>query len=390
MVKDVHMAFSINHLTPVIFGNNVSSETGTRLKASGCTNVLCIYDRGVKDAGITDDIVESITALGIKSVLYDGVKADPPEYTIEEAAEIGRSERVDGVVAIGGGSSMDTAKAVNILLGNPSPISQYMVMGARTEPGKLLFLLPTTSGTGSEVTPIAVITDSRENRKGGIMGPACRATMAIVDPVLTTGMPPSITADTGMDAFSHAAEAITSSMANPMSDILAEKAINLICSYLPRAVKNGNDMEAREKMSFAAMIAGYAFADSIPHLGHAIGHTLGSMFHVPHGNGCGVALPEVMEYISDKIPAAVTRVGNAMGLDISDNLSPGEIGEKVADAIKDLNKQTGLKTLKEHKIDESALQGIAEAAMSDLSIRFSPKETNSGDILKMLQSAYSR
>ncbi len=383
------MAFSINHLSPVLFGENISSETGTKLKELGCTNVLCVYDKGVKGAGITDKIIENIQAQGIKSVVYDGVLADPPDYTIEEAAEIGRKEQVDGIVAIGGGSSMDTAKAVNILLGNPSPISQYMAGDAQPKPGKVLVLLPTTSGTGSEVTPVAVITDTKKNRKGGIMGQICRATLAIVDPVLTTGMPASITADTGMDAFSHASEAMTSSMANPMSDILAEKAVALVCTYLPRAVNNGSDMEARTNMSFAAMIAGYAFADAIPHYGHAIGHTLGAMFHIPHGNACGIALPEVMEFIVDEVPDRVRRVGVAMGLDLGESLSPGEIGTKVADAIRDLNKKIGLKTLKAHKIDESALPDVATMALSDDTAGFGPKKANSEDILKMLQGAYS-
>ncbi len=384
------MSFGINHLAPVIFGEGSSLETGKKLKELGCTNVLCIYDRGVKAAGLPDKILESIKAEGIKVAVYEGVLADPPDYTIEEAGEIGRKKRVDGVVAIGGGSSMDTAKAVNILLNNPSPITDYMAAGGGKEvkAGKVIILLPTTSGTGSEVTPVAVITNTTSKRKGGILGPACRATLAIVDPVLTAGMPASITADTGMDAFSHAAEAMTSGLANQMSDILGENAVSLICKYLPRAVKNGADMEARSNLSFAAMIAGYAFADALPHYGHAIGHTLGSMYHIPHGNACGIALPEVMEYIADAVPDRVRRVGTAMGLDLAASLSPGETGKKVADAIRGLNKKIGLKTLKEHKIKESALPDVAGMALSDDTAGFGPKKASKEDILKMLQNAY--
>jgi len=382
------MAFSINHLSPVVFGEDVSSETGARLKELGCTKILCVYDKGIKEAGITDKVIDNIQAQGIKSVTYDRVLADAPDYTIEEAAEIGRKEQVDGIVAIGGGSSMDTAKAVNVLLGNPSPINQYMARGAQPKPGKVLFLLPTTSGTGSEVTPVAVVTDTKKNRKGGVLGPVCRATLAIVDPGLTSGMPAYITADTGMDAFSHAAEAITSGMANPMSDILAEKAVALVCGYLPRAVKDGSDTEARTNMSFAAMIAGYAFADALPHYGHAIGHTLGSMFHTPHGNACGIVLPEVMEFIVDEVPDKVKRVGIAMGLALSGDLSSGDIGKKVADAIRELNREIGLKTLKAHKIEESALPDVARMALTDDTAGFGPKKANYEDILKMLKRTY--
>jgi alcohol dehydrogenase len=383
------MAFGINHLTPVIFGEGISSETGERLNGLGCKKVLCVYDRGIKESGIIDKILNNIQAQGIKPVTYDGVLADPPDYTIEEAAEIGRQQQVDGVVGIGGGSSMDTAKAVNILLGNPSPINQYMTHGAQPKPGKVLILLPTTSGTGSEVTSVSVVTDTKKKRKGGIMAPACRATLAIVDPVLTSGMPASITADTGMDAFAHAAEAMTSTMANPMSDILAEKAIALVCEYLPRAVKDGSDMEARTSMSFAATIAGYSFGDAIPHYGHAIGHTLGSMFRVPHGNGCGIALPEVMEFIVDAVPDKVKRVGIAMGLEISSDLSSRETGKKVAHAIRELNREIGLKTLKAHKIKESALPDAARMVLTDDIAGFSPKKATNEDILNMLKRACS-
>ena len=160
------MAFGINHLTPVIFGEGISSETGVRLNGLGCKKVLCVYDRGIKEAGITDKILNNMLAQGIKSVIYDGVLADPPDYTIEEAAEIGRQEQVDGIVGIGGGSSMDTAKAVNILLGNPSPINQYMTHGAQPKPGKVLILLPTTSGTAAKSHLCLLLPIPKRREKG--------------------------------------------------------------------------------------------------------------------------------------------------------------------------------------------------------------------------------
>ena len=145
---------------------------------------------------------------------------------------------------------MDTAKAVNILMGNPSPIHKYMgMMRGQMKPGVTLILIHTTSGTGSEVTTMAVLTDTTDNnKKKGPAGPTVRATLAIVDPVLTMGMPPSVTAETGMDAFAHAAEAITSGQANPMSDVVGERAIYNVCKYLPRAVKDGSDLEARTQV----------------------------------------------------------------------------------------------------------------------------------------------
>ncbi len=217
----------------------------------------------------------------------------------------------------------------------------------------------------------------------------CRATLAIVDPVLTVGMPPSIIADKGMDAFSHTAEAITSVMANPMLDMLAEKALALVWQYLSRAVKNSSDMEASSNMGFSAMIAGYAFSDAIPHYGHAITHILGAMFYIPHGNAFGTALPEVMEFIAEVVPDEVKRAGMAIGLEIGGCSSPEEIGRMVASAIRELNNKIGLKTLKTYKINESTFPDVAAAALSDDTAGFSPKKAKPEDLPVFSRKAYS-
>ena len=385
------MEFTINFTTPVLFGEDTSLKTGEKLKELGVTKALFVYDQGVEKAGLPDKIIDSVKEAGIGVVIYNGVKADPPLETIEEGAEIGRKVNVDAVVAVGGGSAMDTAKAVNILLTNPSPINQFMGPGGPTmKQGKVLVLVPTTSGTGSEVTSVAVLTNLETNRKGGIGGPFARATLAIVDPLLTVGMPPSITADTGMDALVHAIEACTANRANPMTDIVGERAITLVMEYLPKAVKDGTDVEARTNMSFAAMIAGYAFNDSMTHLGHSVGHTLGSLYHIPHGNACGIILPEMMEFIAESVPEAIRRVGLAMGLKTDESVSPAEAGTMIKNALIEFNNVIGQKSLKQLNIEESALPEIAEVAATDITAIFSPRKVEKEDFLKMLQSAYTR
>ncbi len=385
------MPFNINHLTPVLFGLNMSMRAGMRLKEFGCTRVLFIYDQGIKKAGIPDRVIQNVEALGMKVCVYEGVQADPPDYTIEEGAEIGRKEEVDGIVGIGGGSTMDTAKGVNILMGNPSPIHNYMRMGPPIQPGKKLILIPTTSGTGSEVTTMAVITDTTDsNKKKGPAGNNVRASLAIVDPMLTVGMPLGVTADTGMDAFSHAIEAVTSGQANPMSDILGQKAMSLVCKYLPRAVKDGSDIEARENMSFAATCAGFAFNDAITHLGHTIGHTLGAVHHIPHGNACALAMPEIIEFIAEATPDGIRRTATAMGLEIGDSVSARDAGKIVADAIRALNAEIGLKTLKQHNVDKESLKIVAKRAVTEGPAMFSPRKVNSEDLLDILEKAYAR
>lgn len=391
IIQEGEMTFNINHMTPVLFGEDASLQTGERLKGFGCKKVLAVYDQGVKNAGITDKIIEAIKEQGIEVAVFDGVKADPPDTMIDEGAEIGRKENVDGVVGIGGGSTMDTAKVINLLLNNPGKVKDYMGTGAELKPGRPLILVTTTSGTGSEVTMFAVITDTGdENKKKGMAGPLVRANLAIVDPLLTVGMPPSITADTGMDAFAHSAEAITGQARNPMSDLLGEQAISLVMKYLPKAVKNGKDIEARTQMSYAAMLAGYSFNDSLTHMGHSLGHTLGSIFHIHHGNACGVAMPEIIEYLAEDVPEPIRKIGQAMGLKIEAGASPKEVAKEVADALVAFNKEIGQKTLKELNVKEADLEKVAREAFDQGMWRLSPRETSVEDMLGILKKAYAR
>jgi alcohol dehydrogenase len=385
--------YQIQHMTPVLFGTGTSGQTGNRLKTLGCRKVLCVYDQGIAKAGIAGGVMDSIKAAGIAVVVYEGVQADPPDFTIDEGAAIGRKEQVDGVVGIGGGSSMDTAKAINVMLTNPGSIIDLMQARAggpppTPKPGKTLVLIPTTSGTGSEVTAVAVLTDSKAHTKRGIGGPVTRATLSIIDPVLTVGMPPSVTADTGMDVLAHAIGAITANRANQMSDIMGESAIRILWKYLPIAFKDGKNIEARSQMSFAAMAAGYAFQDSMTQLEHAIGHTLGSLYHIPHGNACGVCLGEMTEYDADVMPDGIRLIAGAMGMKTTG--SPLEIGRQLKIAIRAFSDSIGQNKLSQMNIPEKDLDKIAEISAGPGLANMSPKKVTKEDVLKMLQEAYHR
>jgi alcohol dehydrogenase class IV len=182
---------------PVLFGAGTSRQTGLKLRELGCKKVLVVYDKGIKASGIADRIIANINEAGIETVCFDGVLADPPDWSVEEAGALGVRENVDGVVGIGGGSSMDSAKAAKLLLTNPPPINQYFGReGVVTKPSVPLIVIPTTAGTGSETTPGGVITDTKNNIKSNIAGTGCTVNLGIVDPELTLGLPPSITAST--------------------------------------------------------------------------------------------------------------------------------------------------------------------------------------------------
>jgi alcohol dehydrogenase len=383
------MAATISAKSEIIFGEHSSYQIGARTKRLGCKKVLCIYDKGIKKAGIVDPIINNIENTGQKVVHYDGVQEDPPDNTINECGELANKEKVDAIVGIGGGSPMDTAKAVNILLGNPGPIQRYFARGAKSGPGKPLILIPTTAGTGSEITHMCVITNTAAKTKVGASGPATIAKLAIVDPSLTLGLPPHITAATGMDTFAHALEAYTSTGENIMSDMLAEKAIELVYNYLPKAVKNGSDIVVRTKMSFASLIAGASFNDAIPHFGHAFGHTLGAFHHVPHGTGCAIALPGVVEIAADVMPNKVRRVGELMGMKLAENLTPAALGKKVAKRIITFNKKIGIQTLKELKVKESDLPKLAKGTMADGCFYLLPKRLGFQDVMDIINQAYA-
>ena len=338
------------------------------LHHSAFTN-LFIYDQGVKSAGIVDKVIGKVKEKNIIVVEFDGVEPDPPVESVDEAGELARKENVDAVVGIGGGSSMDTAKAVNVLLGNPGSIKEYLDSETPQKPGKIVLAIPTTAGTGSEVTNIAVVSNKEAGLKQGLLGPNTTAKLAIVDPELTFDLPPGLTAAGGMDAFSHAAEAYTGFLNNPMTDLLS--------------------IEAHSKLSFAATIAGMSFNVAMVHLGHAIAHSMGSVHHIPHGLGCGLALPMALEYLSDSIPDKLRNIGNAMELELKDDLTNEELGKAVAGAIRNMNKEIGLPGLNTLGFGEDDLPNIIHEATRDICWSLLPKKIDETEALELLKKEYS-
>jgi alcohol dehydrogenase len=383
------MSFRISPKSEVLFGAGETGQTGKRIMGFGCSKVLCVYDKGVKDAGIIDPIVKNMEKVGLKVVHYGTVIPDPPDTMVDECGELGRKEKVDGVVGIGGGSTLDTAKAANVLLTNPGSIQKYFGPGGIHVPGKPLVLIPTTAGTASEITHVAVVSNTITKTKGGIMGPATIANLAIVDPLLTLGMPPLLTAVTGMDTFAHALEAYTSAGRNMMSDVLAEKAIELVFKYLPKAVKKGKDVEARTQMSFACLIAGMSFNDAMIHFGHAFGHTLGAMHHVPHGIACAIAMPGVIDVVTEVMPEKIRRVGELMGLKLPKTLKPAGLRDAVSKKIVAFNKLLGIPTLKKLKIQKADLLPLAQATTKDVGFIFLPRSISMDEVLIIIQKAYT-
>ena len=356
------MVFNVNHSTPILFGEGSSQQVGEKLKAFGSSKVFVVCDKGVKSTGIVAAIEKNIEEAGLEVIEFDGVIPDPPMSMVDEAAAIARENSIDSIVGIGGGSTMDTAKAVNILMNNPGSISDYA--GLKTlnpqNKGVKMVLIPTTSGTSSEVSRAYVVTDPETDSKTGGFSINTIADLAIVDPVLTKGVPAHITASTGMDAFAHAVESVTNKSENLMSDVLAEKGIALITENLKTAYEDGSNMAARTNMSFACSLIGYAFADKGTHIGHALADGISSIYHLPHGIGCSLSLPVAVRYAALDRPEKVRTVGKAMGLSLSSDMTGEALGLAVSEAIRQLYKSVGIKNMSGNGVTSDKVTQLAE------------------------------
>ena len=370
------------------FGNGVSKEVGEIAKnAFGAKNVFFIYDKGVKAAGIADGVLASLKDAGLNVTEFDGVLPNPPDTLVEEAATLARAANVDVTVALGGGSSIDVAKAINVLLTNPSPINQYNGMGLVKNPTKPLIAIPTASGTGSEVTTFSIVTDTKEQFKMVIGGPFVGATMALADPELTVGLPPAITASTGVDALTHAIEAYVSNWHMIPTDVNALKAIELISANLEEAVNNGSNVEARANMLLGAIMAGYAFNNAILGLVHSIAHPLSVHCGVPHGVANAVVLPYVMEFNTPACPERFKDIALAMGLDVA-NSTPEEASKAGVQFILDLYKKIDMPTLEGAGVPRDIFEKLSVEAVNEAGTVFNPRVPTPADVLAILEKAW--
>jgi alcohol dehydrogenase class IV len=371
----------------VTFGEGCTDGIGEMVQGLGGKRVFCVYDKGVKSAGIVDGIVDKMKSAGIEVIEYDKVLPNPPDTLVEEAAELARKADIDVMVAIGGGSAMDCAKAINILLTNPSPINQYNGINLVKFPTKPLIAVPTTSGTGSEVTAFSIITDTTNIKKMVIGGQFVGATFALADPLLTVGLPSKITASTGMDALTHAIEAYVSKGAMIPTDVYSLKAIDLIFNSLAEATLNGSNIQARTDMLLGSMLAGFAFNSAVLGLVHSIAHPLSAHCGLPHGVANAVGLPHVMAFNAEVVPERTKDIALAMNLDVV-GLSPVDASKVAVEKIKALSKEISIPSLKELGIDKDIFPTIAKDAIAEISTMFNPRSATEEDVMAILELAY--
>jgi 1,3-propanediol dehydrogenase len=355
------MICQYNQLVPVLFGAGAVTLLGEKVSELGCKKVLCVYDRGIKAAGLSVKAEQSLKAANVEFIVFDKIVADPPSELIDEGGKLAKESGVDCVVGIGGGSSMDAAKAIALLLDHEPPVAQYLKLPPLELKSSVpIVLIPTTAGTGSEVTQISILLHTKINAKLSVF---LRSTLAIVDPELTLSVPPAVTAFTGLDALSHAVEAITAKKWNPRSEVLALSAIQKIAAYLPVAYQDGNNVEARTNLCLASNWAGIAFADTDVHFGHSIADGISAAFHTPHGINCAWVTPQTIELVTAAMPGKVKLIGEAMGVSFTGNESSEAIGAKTAQSIRDLMKTVQIMSMSEMGFPRDRVVSCAKVAM---------------------------
>ena len=324
-----------------LIGIGAAKQIPEKIKALGGSKPLIVTDKGITGAGITKQITDLLDAAKMKYVVYDETIPNPTDTNVHAGVDVYKKEKCDSLITLGGGSSHDCGKGVGLVIANGGKIHDYEGVDKSSKPMPPYLAVNTTAGTASEMTRFCIITDTSRHVKMAIVDWRVTPGIAVDDPLLMVGMPPALTAATGMDAFTHAVEAYVSTIANPMTDSAAEKAIELIAKYLRPAVANGQDIEAREGMCFAQYLAGMAFNNaSLGHV-HAMAHQLGGFYDLPHGECNAILLPHVEKFNLIAKMDRFVKIAQLLGENTA-GLAPRDAAELALVGIKKLSADIGI------------------------------------------------
>ncbi len=380
--------FTITQPTEIIFGNGKVTELPEIIQKSDNHTPLLVIDPGLVKAGVGQKITQPLYEAGIKYTVYDEIDPEPGLKLADKGCEIALQQKCDCVIGVGGGSAMDVAKAISVLVTNGGKAVDYLGIGKVNKAGLTKIMIPTSAGTGAEVTFTAVFINEETGSKGGMNDNNLYPDIALLDPELSLSLPPHVTAATGIDALTHALEGFTSVQANPVSEIYSQKAIKLISENLPTAYADGRNIEARANMLLASLLAGKALATAGVGLVHAMAYPLGGMFGVPHGLANAVLLPFVTEYnlIGNLEKHAI--LAELLGEDVS-NLSTREAAEVTVEILHNLNADLQIPaSLRELNIDENRIEEMAEIALTvKVPIDNNPRVPSKDDIIKIYEQA---
>jgi alcohol dehydrogenase len=370
----------------LVFGADASKRVGDELRALGVSKPLVVTDKGIMQAGLLEGILAALQKAEMAHVVFDEVEPNPTVQCVEKSLALYRASGCDCLVAVGGGSSMDTAKATGILATNPGPITAYEGVNKFKNPLPPLLAIPTTCGTGAEVTYFAVVTDPERKFKMGIGSVLNVPKVALIDPTLLVKLPPHIVAATGMDALTHAVESYTNLNVQPISDGLDLQAIKMIGQNLRQAVANGN-LDAMANMVMASTIAGMGFTNTRLTLVHAMSHTLGGRAGVPHGVANAILLPFVMEWNLIGAPDRFAEVARALGEDTT-GLTMMEAAELAPVAVRKLMRDIGIPMkMSECGVTDDMIEALADDSLLSGNVGLNPRRAKREDIVALLQRA---
>lgn len=357
------------------------------LRRLSAQRVLVVTDKGLIKIGTAGKVTSVLDDAGIAYVTYDGVQPNPTTKIVNEALDFYQKNGCDAIIAIGGGSPIDVAKAISILSANGGNIADYNGMNKSKKPGAPIVAVNTTAGTGSECTRAYVVTDEEAKSKMLMVDTNCLAHLALNDPMLMVGMPPSLTAATGIDALTHAIEAYICNIHTPYTDALALEAIRLVSGALREAVRDGSNMDARTDMCWAEYMAGLAFSNAGLGLVHGIAHQLGGYYNIPHGLANAIMLPRVLEYNRPYCMGRLATVAQAMG-EKCDNLSVDQASRKAIDAVRRLTEDVKIPKLCDTKFSMDDLDVLAEHALLDTATATNIVRPTLDDVKTILAKTY--
>ena len=385
-------SFQFNTTPGLRFGAEESKNTALEVTKKLGKNILFVTDPGLVKLGLIDDTLAALRSYS-EVLVFDSVEADPSLKTLMKCVEVGSEFKATGVIGFGGGSSMDTAKLTALLIGSGEDIHEAWGVANAKGPRLPLALYPTTSGTGSEVTPISIITQDDLEKKG-VSSSLILPDLAILDPLLTIGLPPHITAATGVDAMVHAIESYASKSVNNnlISKILAKEALRLLGGSIEIAVSNGNDLEARSNMLLGSMLAGSSFGNSPVAGVHALAYPIGGTYHIPHGLSNAIVLPYVLRFnIKDQNAAQLySEIAPIIFPEMENSTSAQDISTKFIENLSKLSSNLGLEQrLRDVGIPENACESMAKDAMKQTRLLINnPKEITENDAYDIYKSAW--
>ena len=379
---DLLKGFSFELPTRIEYGPGSLSDLGPFLDELRARRVLVVSDPGLRSAGVLSSVLESPGLRGREVELFEGVSPNPRDVEAEAGAGKARDMGAEALVAVGGGSVLDCAKAVSVLAPQGGTCHDYEERGSIGPEVLPLIALPTTAGSGSEVTFSAVITDSEKHYKFTMKSPRIAPRIALLDPAMTLSMPPGLTAATGMDALTHAVEAHTAPSANVLSDAAAIQAVGLVSAHLVRAVARGDDPAARAGMLLGSVLAGIAFSHSDVAAVHCLAEAMGGIYDAPHGACNAVILPEMMDWNREACAGRYARIASAMGVR-ADGIVEGA-GEAVG-AVRRLAREVGLPGVRDLGLRREDFDRLARLSVQNGSNASNPRFMSEEDYLRVLE-----